>query len=80
MFGMKRLLSDMGAALDKTKGLSDNETSDKLYKAFDRFADTNFVAGVLTHATVSLGIWFGLNCIDKIKEKKKCKELKDTDK
>lgn len=80
MFGEKRLLNDMGAALDKTKCLSDKESADKLYKAFDRFADTNFIAGVLTHAAVSLGILFGLNCIDRIKEKKKNKELKDTNK
>lgn len=80
MFGMRRLSNDMDAALDKTKGLSDKESAAKLYKAFDRFADTNFIAGVLTHVAAALGLYYGLTYIEKHKERKNHKELKDTDK
>lgn len=75
MFGIKRLLKDMGDALNESNSFSEEERANKLYKSFDRFAGTNFIAGCLTITTGAVAGLIGLEVHKKIKKKKKIKEL-----
>lgn len=70
MFGFKRLLDDMGVALDRTKCPSDKESGDKLFKAFSRFGKTNFIAGSLASVTGAVAGILVNEAVKKIKEKK----------
>lgn len=79
MFGWGRFVKDCTAFNQKT-GLTEEQKFKEAIDVVGRFGRTNFIAGsVITAAGVVAGM-VGSKCAKKIKEKKKCKELKDTDK
>lgn len=79
MFGWKRLGMD-ASELSKMTNLTEEEGFKKAVNILGRFAKTNFIAGSVITATGVVAGMIGSKTIEKIKEKKKCKELKDTDK
>ena len=79
LFGKERLRKDI-TALENMTNLTAEQYSVELGKSIGRFAGTNLNAGIVLGGAASImGIL--LHYVPKIiKEKKKCKELKDTDK
>ena len=79
MFGCKRYNDDMLTLVKKTD-LSTEDFFSEMTGIIVRLAKTNFIAGCLT---VTGGVVTGMIMNEqakKFKRKKKCKELKDTDK
>ena len=79
LFGKERLRKDL-VALNNMTGLKEEQYYAELGKSFGRFAGTNLNVGIVLGGVASItGIILG-EVHKRIKEKKKCKELKEADK
>lgn len=79
MFGWNRLFKDVEAVTGMINP-TEEQVAQGAFEYLNRFAKTNFIAGSLFTAAGAVAGMLGIEAVKKIKEKKKNKELEDTDK
>lgn len=79
MFGWNRLFKDVNAVTGMINP-TEEQVAQGAFEYLSRFAKTNFIAGSVLTATGFVAGMIGTEVVKRIKEKKKCKELKEADK